>query len=249
MKPAIIGYAHPRFWIFLPLFITIAGITSILLTRYVAFIYHPEEFARSLPTISKTASLDIATQLFAYTIPVIAVCVLLTWYIGFLATKERIIALVDENNAPRLHILSRIALILGITSAIALASLAIVSLEDNDPLHINFSYIFFISQTLSFSFDSYVLLQIRKHVGKEQAKHGLGFDLRPWLTIALILNILFFYFLYLYKEEPLLIDFELTRPLYVGSEYLSVFIGLTYASAYLSEIKRYINSVFGTNYK
>ena len=248
MKPAIIGYAHPRFWIFLPLFITVTGISLILLTRYVAYLYHPEEFARSLPTISKTASLEIATQLFAYTIPVIAVCVLFTWYIGFLATRERIITLVDESDAPRLHTLSRIALVLGLTSAIALALLAIVSLEDNNDWHIYFSYVFFISQTLSFAFDSSVLLKIRKHVGKDQAKHGLGFDVRPWLSIALIFNACFFYFMYLYKEDPLLVDFALTRPIYVGSEYLSVFIGLTYATAYMPEIRRYINNVFGTKH-
>jgi len=249
MKNGIIGYAHPRFWLFLPLFITISGISVILLTRYIAYIYHPEEFARSLPTISKTASLDIATQLFASTIPIIAVCVLFAWYLGYLATQERITVLVEEKYAPRLHLLNRIALTLGVTSGISLALLAIVSLEDNNDWHIYFSYIFFISQTLSFAFDSSVLLQIRKHVGKDRAKHGFGLDVRPWLSIALIINALFFYFMYLYKEDPLLANFALTRPIYVGSEYLSVFIGLSYATAYLPEMRRYINNFFGTNYK
>jgi len=248
MKPVIIGYAHPRFWLFLPLFITIGGITAILLTRYVAYIYHPEVFAQSLPTVSKTASLDVASQLFAYTIPIIAICVLFAWYLGFIATRERIITIVGEKHAPRLHRLNRLAVTLGFISAIALALLAIVSLEDNNDWHIYFSYIFFISQTLSFAVDSSVLLQIRKHAGKDRAKHGLGFDARPWLSIVLIFNALFFYFLYLYKNDPLLIDFAFTRPLYIGSEYLSCFIGLSYATAYLPEFRRYINHVFNTNY-
>ncbi|HFE38105.1 MAG TPA: hypothetical protein ENK06_06755, partial [Gammaproteobacteria bacterium] len=190
MKPALIGYAHPRFWLFLPLFITIGGISALLLTRYVAYLYHPEEFARSLPTISKAASLDVATQLFAFTIPVFALGVIFAWYLGFLATRERITALVDDEFAPRLYLLNKIAVSLGFISAIFLALLAIISLEDNNDWHIYFSYGFFISQTLSFAFDSSVLLQIRKHTGKDRAKHGLGLDVRPWLSIALVINAL-----------------------------------------------------------
>ena len=248
-KPAIIAHTHPRFWLVLPLFITIVGITIILLTRYVAYIYHPEVFSHSLPTISKTASLDVATQLFAYTMPIIAACVLLAYFLGFLATKERIVTLANKTLAPKLHMLNRITLTLGTTSAIALALLAIVSLEDNNDWHIYFSYIFFISQVLSFAFDSSVLLKLRKHVGEDREKHGLGFDLRPWLSIALIVNACFFYFMYLYKNDPLLVDFALTRPIYVGSEYLSVFIGLSYATAYRTEFRHYINKLFGTSYK
>ena len=249
MKPTIISYAHPRFWLFLPLFITVGGISTLLITRYIAYIYHPEVFAQSLPTISKAASLDVASQVFSAVMPLIAFCVLFAWYMGFLATRERITALVEKSYAPRLHLLNRIALTLGLTSAVFLASLAIVSLEDNNDWHIYFSYGFFISQVFSFVFDSYVLVQIRKHVDKDCAEHGLGFDLRPWLSIALLVNASFFYFMYLYKNDPLLVDFAFTRPLYVGSEYLSTFIGLTYATAYLPEIRRYINSVFDTNYK
>lgn len=249
MKPAIITYAHPRFWLFLPLFITIGGIATLLVTRYIAYIYHPEVFEKSLPTISKAASLDVATQIFAIAMPLIALCVLFVWYMGFLATRERITTLVNHKAAPKLHGLNRIALTLGFSSAIFMALLAIVSLKDNNQWHMYFSYGFFISQVLSFAVDSFVLIQIRKHVANERIKHGLGFDLRPWLGIALFINALFFYFMYLYKNDPLLVDFALTRPLYVGSEYLSTFIGLTYATAYLPEIRRYINAVFDTNYR
>lgn len=249
MKPTIIHYAHPRFWLFLPLFITVGGISTLLLTRYIAYLYHPEVFASSLPTISKAASLDVASQIFSAVMPIIALCVLFAWYMGFLATRERITTLVDKPNAPRLHHLNRTAVTFGFSSAIFLALLAIVSLEDNNDWHIYFSYGFFISQVLSFAFDSYVLLQIRKHVDNACAEHGLGLDLRPWLCIALVVNALFFYFMYLYKNDPLLVDFVFTRPLYVGSEYLSTFIGLSYATAYLPEVRRYINSVFGTTYK
>src|SRR5210317_711035 len=112
MKPAIIGYAHPRFWLLLPLFITFAGMAIVITTRYVAYIHHPEVFDHSLPTISKTASLDIATQLFAYTMPIIAVCILFAWYLGYLATLERINTLVEKEYAPRLRILNRTALTL-----------------------------------------------------------------------------------------------------------------------------------------
>lgn len=249
MKPKILSCAHPRFWLFLPLFVTIAGVSIVLITRYIAYIYHPEVFNRSLPTISKTASLDISTQFFAYTMPIIAICVLFSWYLGFLATRERINTLVEKKYTPRLYWFNRIALTLGLASGISLALLSLVSLRDNNELHILFSYFFFISLVLSLAFDSSVLLQIQKHAGKDRKKYNLGIDVRPWLTAALFLNACFFYFLYLYKEDPFLINFTLTRPIYVGSEYLLVFIGQMYATAYLPEIRRYINNVFGTNYK
>jgi len=245
-RPAIIGYTYPKFWLVLPLFITIVGITIILLTRYIAYLYHPELFSNSLPTISKAASLEVATQLFSNTIPIIAVCVFFAWYLFYSVTKERIIKLADDTLAPQLHALNLIALALGLTSAISLALLAIVSLEDNNDWHIYFSYIFFICQTLSFAFDSSVLLKLRKHVGEDREKHGLGFDLRPWLSIALIFNACIFYFMYLYKNDPLLVNFALTRPIYVGSEYLSVFIILSYATAYRTEVRHYINTLFDT---
>jgi len=248
MNPSIITYVHPRIWLFLPLFITFGGITAILITRYVAYTYHPEVFAHSLPTISKTAALEYATEIFSSTIPIIATCVIIAWFLGFLATKERILTLTNGTNTSKLLHLNRIALSMGVTSGVFLAALAVVSLEDNNDMHIYYSYGFFISQVLSFGFDTYVLLKIRKLVGPDKQKHRLGFDLRPWLCVAYVANALIFYFLYTFKEDPLLVDFALTRPIYVGSEYSFVFIGITYATAYRTEFRHYINKVFGTNY-
>lgn len=249
IKHEVLGYMHPRVWLFLPLFITIGGIAIILGTRFIAYIYHPEVFARSLTTISKTAALEYSTQFFAICMPIIAFCVMIVWYVSHLATRERISILVDMVNAPRLYFFNKMALLFGILSSIFLALLAIISLKDNNALHIYFSYGFFISQVLSFAFDTSVLLQLRKYVGENRLKHKLGFDFRPWICAAYIINALIFYFLYLFKGSPLLADFALTRPIYVMSEYTFVFIGISYATAYRTELRYFINNAYGTTYR
>jgi len=247
-KQILVNYIHPKFWLFLPVFVTIGGILIVLITRYLAYVFNPEVFSRSLTTISNTAAFEYASQFFASSMSVIALCIMLVWYVGHLANKNRIALLSNIEVVSRLGFINKITLILGIISCLFLILLSLISLKDNNPLHIAFSYGFFITQTLAFVLDTTLLFKIRKYLKNSGHKHDLRFDMRPWVCIAFIINALLFYFLYLYKGSPLLANFSFTQSIYIISEYSFVFIGLMYASAYRTELRHYVNNLYGTAY-
>jgi len=236
----------PRFWLYLPLFVTISGILVIVTTRFIAYSYNPEAFSRSLTTISNTAAYDYAAQFFAPSMSVIAFFVMLVWYMGYIATKERITTIKSAQIKTRFYFVNKLVLFFGLSSCVFLILLACVSLKDNNAFHIYFSYGFFITQLISFSLDTTLLLNIRKYLIQKDFKHNLTMDMRPWICVAYIINALIFYFLYLYKGSPLLSSFSFTKFIYIISEYTFVFIGLCYSTAYRSEIKYYINNFFET---
>ena len=232
----------PRFWLYLPIFVTISGILIILMTRLIAYSYNPEVFSRSLTTISNTAAFENAAQFFSPSMSIIALCVMLVWYMGYLATKQRITLIKNITIQTRFYFANKLILFFGLNACIFLILLALVNLKANNTLHIYFSYGFFISQIICFLLDTLLLLKIRKHLTNIDFKH----DLRPWICAAYIFNSLVFYFLYLYKGSPLLVSYSYTKSVYIISEYSLVFIGLCYSTAYRSEIKYYINSFFRT---
>jgi len=243
MKPRILDIINPKICLILPWFITLFGIAGVIVTRIVAYYVDPAEFARSLPTISKAASIDIATTLFAIVMTIVAIAMIIVWYLGYLATQYKINLVHKHTQQTNLHTLNVIGVIFGISSAIFLMGLANVSLEDDNDWHMYFSYLFFISQVFSFIFDTIVLAKLRRLANGKRNEFGLGFDARPWVCLAVFIDALFFYFMYSFKESPLLADFEYTRQVYVGSEYLLVMIALTYAIAYFPGIRTYITTV------
>jgi hypothetical membrane protein len=126
----------------------VLGSATVLSTRYVFFLHHPEYFLRAAgPTISRTAAFAPSSLVFAVGICATALAAATGWTAVAFANAPRC---VDAAHA-RLH---RAAVACGLVAALFLALLGIVNSNWNGRLHEAFSVVFYASQSFAFLFDT-----------------------------------------------------------------------------------------------
>ena len=224
--------------------ISLVGIPTVLVVRIIAYIEHPDLFIGTLPTISKTAAFAPGTQIFAIGMTCAAICIIIAWPLAWLVNRRNIERFTDAGYERwLLYSGATLATLSGIVAGVMLAALANVSLEDNDPQHVAFSWGFFISQVVAFIIDTIVALRLRAR----SRRFGYGYPLihlnfKPRLTIAISLLALLFLVIYLTKGIAPLDDSMAVRHLYVTTEYLLAVLCLYYPTAYYPEVRCHFGS-------
>jgi phosphatidylglycerophosphate synthase len=219
------GAAAPswRLGAMLVIFIPLVGIPTILLTRLLAWIYHPALFERTVPTVSKTAAFAPGSFVFTAGMTLAAAAIVLAWPIVH-ARNARAIA---AGGARGLVLLNRAALAAGMTAGFALAALAIVTLEVNDPAHVGLSKLFFGAQVLALLFDGALSLRL------DPAARA-----RTRVCLAVAASALVFLVAFLVKDADALAQSRAVRWIYVGSESVLCILLLCYSLTYLGDFRR-----------
>jgi uncharacterized membrane-anchored protein YitT (DUF2179 family) len=235
-----------RFGLILALGIPVIGIPVVLLTRLLAWLYQPQLFESTLPTISKTAAYAPASWLFTPGMAIVAIAIVLAWPISYLLNRREILRLVTSSTAAvRLGILNAMSMLFGIIAGLSLGGLAIIHLEVHDPTHMLLSKIFFGMMVLALLCDSLLARRLGKYalptanVISNPAPAGM--NLRYPICLMVSLSAIFFLFMFLTKDTGLIPHPMLVRWLYVGSETILCILLLLYSLSYLPLLRRVIS--------
>ena len=235
-----------RCGLLLALGIPVIGIPVILLTRLLAWLYQPQLFEATLPTISKTAAYAPASWLFTPGMALVAVAIVLAWPISYLLNRREMLRLVTSRTAAvRLGILNAMTMLFGIIAGLSLGGLAIIHLEVHDSTHMLLSKIFFGMMVLALLCDSLFAQRLGKYAllaanANTNPTH-VGMNLRYPICLMVSLSAIFFLFMFLTKDTGLIPYPTLERWLYVGSETILSILLLLYSLSYLPLLQRVIS--------
>jgi len=238
--------AHPYRLSLASLLVFLVGVPTIFLTRLVFQATRPEYFATTIPTISKSSAFAPASDVFLIGMLVVAPCIVISWWLVFRLSRERARALSAGTRQRRFYLgFAAAAAGLGVLAGLSLASLAIITLETNDPAHIVLSYAFFVSQLAAYLADTCGALLLNRALAAERgdaAKHGLGG--KPALCLFVTLLGFFFLFLFLARDQGVFQNEMLAQGLYVLSEYVLATLCFAYAALYFPELRGHFRASF-----
>lgn len=222
----------------LPL-VSIVAIPTVLITRALAQMYHPELYIDTLPTISKAAAFPPGSTVFAIGMTFASVCIVLGWGCYWVAGRWHIAAPhTPTSEQGWLQAAFGLATLLGIAAGLFLGGLSNISLEDNDPLHVLLSKLFFATQVTAFLIDTVILLRLRRHATPGMAPAHGG---RLYLTPAIVLLSLAFLATFLFKGTGGFTDTMLMRRIYTGSELVVAICCLLYPLTVLPALRQYLS--------
>lgn len=234
-----------RFGLFLAVAIPVIGIPVILLTRLLAWLYQPQLFETTLPTISKTAAFAPASFLFTPGMSLVSIAIVLAWPISYLLNRREIFRLVTASTAAvRLDLLNAMTMLFGIIAGLSLGGLSIIHLEVDSSIHMLLSKIFFGMMVLALLCDSLLAQRLGRYTMPTADSLNVtpaGMNLRYPICLLTSISAIAFLFMFLTKDTDLIPYPMLVRWLYVGSESaLSIFL-LLYSLSYLPLLRRIIS--------
>lgn len=240
-----------RYGKFLAVGIPAIGIPAILLTRLLSWLYQPQLFNGTLPSISKTAAYSPGSWLFTPAMTLVAAAIVIAWPISYMLNRREILKLVPPGtDTMRLGILNAITMLLGMTAGLALGGLSIIHLEVNSPTHMLLSKIFFSTMILALFSDCLLAQRLGKYASTAAARSPNtpgGMGLRYPICLLVFIWGLFFLFMFLIKDTELIPHPMLVRWLYVGSESILCILLLLYSLSYLPLLRHVISEDSSVN--
>jgi len=216
------------------------GTVITLLVRYILYLYHPDVFQHTTPSISRTAAFEPGSIVFTVGINITVILILISWHFVFHFNASRLRRI--DKSSQGVQFLNLLAYSFGIISAIFLALLALINSAMDGPLHEIFSIVYFATQVAAFTFD-FILwhVLVRKNgIHPDEYRHGQRKALL-FIVIACVSALMLF--LYLLKIYDVYHDgHQLITSAFVFFEYTTSILCFLYAFAYYPEIKRYLYS-------
>jgi hypothetical protein len=220
----------------------VSGVTALIASWLLFYIYHPEGFVGTLPSISETISTSPADFVFQGLMCVVAPCIFLIWPLNFFATRGRHAAQIGRGRyVPLERGLNILTCFTGMMAGVFLGALSIIKLHDGDvahDLHIEFSAAFYISQILTFIFDA-ASAAIQRYVlrGSDSRAQRLSLRWRMIIGGSAIADALLFFYLYLHRD--VFSDAYFAQALYVFAEYALATLCFAYPLAVFPELREY----------
>ncbi len=215
------------------------GVTALAVTWTLFYIYYPDGFIGTLPTISETIAYAPGSYAFQLCMAVVTPSIAVTWWLNYHTTKQQ---LWRDGVRPgyrlgNAHRLNFAACIIGILAGALLAGLSIFRLHDgtlSHHLHIWLSAGFYVTQVLAFILDT-ICAWMRRTVDETQM-HSLR--LRLWVSgITLGGSLLF---LFLFFARHIFADAYMAQLVYVTCEYIISAVCFSYPMAAYPEIRAYL---------
>lgn len=228
----------PRFLWCVPA-VFVLGVTALAVSWGLFYVYHPEGFVGTLPSISETISRTPGSTAFQILMCVVTPCIVVSWLLNFHANRMQIASLARRGADMRMaRLFNRLSCIVGIAAGLQLAGLSALKLHAgplSHSLHMLLSEGFYTSQVTAFAFDGIcALLRRSPSMPSAQAK-----SLRARLVITVAAAAIAFVFLYLYLSRKDFSDALLAQAFYVASEYLLATLCFAYPVAAYPELRAF----------
>ena len=138
--------------------IFVIGVTALAASWTLFYIYHPDGFVGTLPSISETISTEPGSIVFQSLMCVVTPCIVVTWLLNFFASNANLATLAADGGNPTIgSALNAASCALGIVAGLLLAGLAAIRLHDGHLAHhwhIWLSEGFYSTQVISFLIDA-----------------------------------------------------------------------------------------------
>jgi hypothetical protein len=238
---AVLSAAQSRYAMFLFIVIPALGIPVVLLTRIAAWVFRPELFVGTLPSISKTAAFAPGTWIFTSGMSVVALCVVLAWPIGHMLNQRDLARFRGQmRSRGGLEWMNLAGTLLGICAGLALGALAIITLEIHDPVHVALSKIFFATKVVAIGLNATVGWRIGRYaIGAALPLAEVEWRGRLWMSMIIATLAVCFLVLFVTKDYALGTPEMVVRWMYVGTENLLCFLLLSYSLTYLPTVRRW----------
>lgn len=219
------------------------GIITIIVTRILFYIYHPEYFLNTIPTISKSAAYTPGSYFFMLGMNIVSICSFITWYLIYRFNTKRIkILLNTDNKYIAANIFNFMGFILGTLAALFLALFTNISLEDHTNYHISFSKYFFFTEIFAFIMDSVCCSIIYNQITALNGTFNKNYYyLRYAITLLVILSSLIYFFLF--ENRGIFNNVHLAQLFYVITEHVTAILCFSYAAAYFPDINKHIDLI------
>ncbi|HVZ68335.1 MAG TPA: hypothetical protein VG891_02655 [Rhizomicrobium sp.] len=228
----------PRFLWCVPA-VFVIGVTALAASWGLFYVYHPDGFVGTLPSISETISIAPGSIAFQVLMCVVTPCIVVSWLLNYNASRWQIAQLEargdDVRPASALNLLS---CTLGIAAGMQLAGLSALKLHSGDfshEWHIWLSEGFYSSQVLSFLIDG-VCAAVRS---KGTVRPAQARSLRARIGLGIAAAVTALAFLYLYVSRQDFSDAWLAQALYVTSEYMLATLCFAYPMAAYPELRAF----------
>jgi hypothetical protein len=205
------------------------GVGTMILTMSLCRLYHPEEFAGSVPTISKAAELAPEKAVFTIGMASVGLCILLAWISVYFYNRRNIL----RCGRPGLAWFNRLALLLGALEGASVAGLGLFNMDDALVLHMASSYGTFFTGAFAFLTDSFGTARWQPAAGSGAGRHRRP---RRFLALAVAAVGCFFFAVFLTKDGDPFGNHLLTRLFYVGAELALGALSFAYAPLYGVEL-------------
>lgn len=226
--------------IFAPLGVFFVGVTIIILTRYVFYIFHPSYFDGRVPSISKSAAFAPGVYLFCAGTVVVCICIFITVdYVKQIYSSRIDRLMLPEREDRHLRKLCNTGALIACAAGIFLVMLSIISLEVNGDLHIILSIMFFSTQNLAFVYDFFCTRKINHYARQKNLDDKcISANGKPLLFVIITCLSLFYLFMFLFKDSSIFPDNYLAHQIYSATEYTWASLAFMYAALYYPEIKK-----------
>ncbi len=223
--------------------IFVIGVTALAASWTLFYIYHPDGFVGTLPSISETISTEPGSIVFQSLMCVVTPCIVVTWLLNFFASNANLATLAADGGNPTIgSALNAASCALGIVAGLLLAGLAAIRLHDGHLAHhwhIWLSEGFYSTQVISFLIDA--SCAIVRHDGNSGAAQTRS--LRARLAVGLTAVGMALVFLYLYIFRNIVADPWLSQAIYVTCEYMLATLCFAYPMAAYPELRAHYGSV------
>jgi hypothetical protein len=222
----------------------VIGVVALTSSWTLFYIYHPDGFVGTLPSISETISTAPGSIAFQSLMCVVTPCIVVTWLLNFFATRSSLAMLAASGRPVAIASLLNIAACaVGILAGILLAALAAIRLHDGDVAHewhIWLSEGFYSTQVVSFLIDASCAVARRG----ENSTPAQSRSLRARLLVGFSAITMALVFLYLYVSREIVPgDPLLSQGIYVACEYMLATLCFAYPMAAYPELRAYYGSV------
>jgi hypothetical protein len=229
----------------LPL-VFVIGAASLFITRYIYWLYHPEQWVGDAPSISGTASAPPASVFFMVAMLADAVCIVVCWTLTLTMYRQRLRLVPRSRGRARLALWSGAACLMGMLAGLSLAALGSVDLSDGHDFHMLASYVFFISQVLAFLLEGSAAVALRRVCpGLDGPVERRAPRAKLSAGITTLVCALFFFFMYLVRDHLAPAVLYPAQQVYVASEYVVALLCFAYPLTSFREIRHHFSLAMG----
>jgi hypothetical protein len=217
----------------------VIGVTALAVSWGLFYVYHPDGFIGTLPSISETISKTPGSIVFQLLMCVVTPCIVVSWLLNFNATKGHLASLAARDENVRMaRGLNIAACTVGILAGVLLASLSAVKLHSGHVSHVWHIWLsegFYSTQVTAFLIDGACAVLRRKG----QTNSAQARSLRARLAVGIAAVVAALVFLYLYVSRHDFADAWLAQAIYVTCEYTLATVCFAYPMAAYPELRAF----------
>lgn len=217
----------------------VIGVTALAVSWGLFYVYHPDGFVGTLPSISETISKTPGSLVFQSLMCVVTPCIVVSWILNFNATRVHLNTMASRGENVRVaRAFNLAACIVGIIAGVLLASLSAVKLHSghvSHEWHIWLSEGFYSTQVTSFLIDGICAVLRRK--GQTNAAQARSLRARLGVGVGAMVTALVFLYLYISRRD--FADAWLAQAVYVTCEYLLATTCFAYPMAAYPELRAF----------